>query len=214
MKNEETKAACGQLGLQNFRLACVAALAVALLGLTACSSTPPEYPDNTSPNSGQGGDVTTSASTRTATVVSVDRVKRLVVLRREDGTDVTYKALPNAFAFGDVKAGDVVKISVSEEMAFYIGKGNIAPSFGANTATLHARVPGSTQALVAQVGTLVYNGKIINVDDWNNAVTIKAKDGSTRTIQVGESVNLADVSVGDHVSVQATEATLLLLEKP
>ncbi len=207
MKNEEVKAWTVS------QLAALAALVVALVGLTACSTTP-EYPDNTSPNSGQGGDVSTAATTRTATVVSVDRVKRLVVLKREDGTDVTYKALPNAFAFDEVKAGDTVKVSVSEEMAFYIGKGNMPPNLGLNTAKLHAHLPGNTQAFDAEVGTLVYSGKIINVDDWNNAVTIKAKDGTTKTIQVGEAVNLADVSVGDHVYLQATESALLLLEKP
>jgi len=213
MKNKAVHSA-GAPARAGVQLALVSALSLALLGLTACTTSPPQYPDNTSPNSGQGGDITTSAATRTVTVVSVDRVKRLVVVRREDGTDTTYKALPNAFAFDEVKAGDVVKVSTSEEIAFFIGKGNVAPSFGTNTARLHARLPGTTQAVVAEVGTLVYSGKIINVDDWNDAVTIKAKDGSTRTIQVGESVNLADVSVGDHVSVQATEATLLLLEKP
>ena len=45
-------------------------------------------------------------------------------------------------------------------------------------------------------------------------MTLQLPDGTTKTIKVGEAVNLADVSVGETVSVKSTQATLVVLEKP
>ena len=217
MKNNEVITASGQPIQPGFKLAVMvatSALSVVLLAVAGCS-TGPVYPDNTNPNAGQqGGDIVTAGSQVTATIVSVDHAKRLVVVRREDGTEATYKAAPNAFAYNDIKAGDVVKISVAEELAFFIGKHNAPPNPGTNTAHLHVNIPGSTQALVAEADTLMIHGKITNVDDWQDAVTIKASDGRTKTIRVGEAVDLSTVAVGDVVWVQGTEATVVLLEKP
>jgi hypothetical protein len=44
-------------------------------------------------------------------------------------------------------------------------------------------------------------------------VTLQLPGGLTKTIKVSEFVNLADVSVGDTVSVKATEAAVLVLDK-
>ena len=150
----------------------------------------------------------------TATIVSVDQAKRLVVVKRADGRTVTYKATANAPGFDDLKAGDVVKASVAEELAVFLGKNSVSPSAGADSAKLHIKLPGGTQAVAAEVGTQVFTAKIIALDDWQDTVTLRLPDGLTKTIRVSEYVNLADVKVGDNVSVQATEAAVLLLEKP
>ena len=127
---------------------------------------------------------------------------------------MTYKALPNAFAFDDIKAGDLVKVSVAEELAVFLGKKEYAGKCRTDTAKLRVRLPGGTQAVATEVGTLRFTAKITAIDDWNDAVTLQLSDGTSRTIKVGEAVNLADVSVGDTVSVQSTEAAVVLLEKP
>lgn len=193
----------------------------ALLDLTSCSSTPapsnqPEPFSNPASNNGSvlGGEIVTDAISTTATVVSVDRAKRLVVLKRADGSIVTYKAAPNAFGFDDIKAGDVVKVSVAEERAMFLGKNSVPASAGAGTARLRVRLPGGTQAVATEVGILNFTAKITAINVWNESVTLQLGDGSTKTINVSDAVNLADVSVGDFVSVQSTEAAVLVLEKP
>ena len=69
-------------------------------------------------------------------MVSVDHAKRLVVLKRADGSQATYKAAPGAPGFDDIKAGDVVKVSVAEELAVFLGM-NSVPA-GAGSKRLHA----------------------------------------------------------------------------
>ena len=200
------------------KLSFSAALSVALLLLPACSSTPD--PKATLPpatfNTGSdfGGEVVTDAIATTATVVSVDRTKRLVVLKRADGSNVTYKALPNAFGFDDIKPGDVVKVSVAEELAVFLGKNSVPASAKADTAKLRIRLPNGTQDVAAESETMTFTAKIAVIDDWNDAVTLQLPDGTSKTIKVSDAVNLADVSVGDTVSVQSTAAAVVLLEKP
>jgi hypothetical protein len=197
-------------------------LPVVLVVLTSCSSTPPAAwnsktsfaPSAYNSPADFGGEIVTDATSTTATVVSVDHAKRLVVLKRADGTSVTYKATPNAIGFDDIQAGDLVKVSVAEELAVFIGKNSVPASAGADTAKLRVRLPDGTQAVAAEVGTLVFTAKITAIDDWLDTVTLQLPDSTSKTIKVSEAVNLADVSVGDTVSVQSTEAAVLVLEKP
>jgi hypothetical protein len=208
--------------VRTLKFTATALLPISFLVLASCSS-PPSVPWNSktsfSPSvydgsSDFGGEIVTDATSTTATVVSVDHTNRRVVLKRADGSSVTYNAAPNAFGFDDIKTGDLVKVSVAEELAVFLGKNSVPASVGADTAKLRVRLPGGTQAVAAEVGTRVFTAMITSIDDWLETVTLQLPDGTARTIKVSTAVNLADVSVGDTVSVQSTEAAVILLEKP
>ena len=195
-------------------------LPLALVALTSCSSTPvatnpgkPFAPAAYQNTTDYGGEVITDAISTTATVVSIDHVKRLVVLRRADGSTVTYRALPGALGFNEIQAGDQVKASVAEEIAVFFGRNTIPAGVGADTAKLHVRLPDGTQAAAAEVGTQMFTATITALNDWEDTVTLQLPDGTTKTIRVGEFVNLADFSVGDTVSVKSTEAAVVVLDK-
>jgi len=200
------------------KLAVTALLPLALL--TACSTPGPTTggtpvaPGALADHSGFGGEIVTDSSSTTATVVSVDHAKRLVVLKRADGSSVTYKAAPGALGFEDIKTGDAVKVSVAEEMAVFLGRNSLPASAAADTAKLRVKVPNHTEAFATEVGVLVFTAKVTAINDWDDSVTLQLPDGLTKTIKVSEAVNLADVSIGDSVSVQSTEAAVILLEKP
>ena len=194
---------------------------MATAALTSCSSPPAVWNSKTSytPSSFEnqnefGGEVVTDAVSTTATVVSVDHAKRLVELKRADGTIITYKALPGAPGFEVIQPGDQVKVSVAEELAVFLGSNALPAGAGADTARLRVRLPDGTQAAAAEVATLVYTGKIAAINDWNDSVTLQLPGGLSKTIRVSEFVNLADVNVGDTVSVRASEAAVVILEKP
>ena len=197
-----------------------ALLPLLLLGLTSCSTSGPTTGGPAvasgalADNSGLGGEIVTDVISTTATIVSVDRVKRLVVLKRADGSSVTCKVAPGALGYDDIKVGDEVKVSVAEEMAMFLGRNSVPAGVAADTAKLRVKVPNHTEAFAAEVGVLVFTAKVAAINDWNNTVTLQLADGLTKTIKVGEAVNLAEVNVGDNVSVQATEAIVILLEKP
>jgi len=202
------------------RFAITVLMPAALLTLTACSSKPapakvnePTNPAAYANSSDFGGEIMTDAISTTATVVSVDRTKRQVVLMRADGTKVTYKAKADEPGFNEIQAGDELKVSVAEEVAVFLGK-NSVPAGAANSAKLRVRLPGGVQAVAAETEYLQYTAKVTAINSWNYTVTLQLADGLTKTIHVNQNVNLADVNVGDNVSVRATEAIVLLLEKP
>jgi hypothetical protein len=206
---------------RTLKFAVTALMPVALLAFTSCSSTPatgkvnePANPAAYANATDFGGEIATDAATTTATVVSVDHAKRLVVLKRADGSQATYKAAPGAPGFDDIKAGDVVKVSVAEELAVFLGMNSVPAGAGSKSARLRVRLPGGAQAVATEVATLVFTAKVKAINAWNYTVTLLLADGRTRTIHVSEAVNLADVNVGDNVSVRATEAAVLVLEKP
>ncbi|MGA2786364.1 MAG: hypothetical protein ABSF60_02445 [Verrucomicrobiota bacterium] len=203
------------------KFAITALMPAVLLAFTSCSSTPATGKVNGQANPAAnantpdfGGEIVTDAASTTATVVSVDHANRLVVLKRADGSQVTYKAAPGASGFDVVKAGDEVKVSVAEELAVFLGKNSVPGSAGANSVKLRVRLPGGTQAVATEVATLSFTAKITAINAWNDSVTLQLADGSVKTIHVSEAVNLADVNVGDNVSARVTEAAVLLLEKP
>lgn len=117
---------------RTLKCAVTALMPAALLAFTSCSSTPatgkvnePANPAAYASATDFGGEIVTDAATTTATVVSVDHAKRLVVLKRADGSQATYKAAPGAPGFDDIKAGDVVKVSVAEELAVFLGMNSV-----------------------------------------------------------------------------------------
>ena len=194
---------------------------VALLALASCASKPVTWNSSTSfePSAstnqdGFGGEVIANAISTTATVVSVDHAKRLVDLKRADGTTITYEALPGALGFDEIKPGDVVKVSLAEELAVYLGRNNVPKGAMNDVSKMRIRLPDGTLVAAGEVGTLVYSGKILAINDWEDTVTLQLPDGRTKTIKVSEFINLADVSVGDTISVKASEAAVLTLEKP
>ena len=169
-------------------------LPILFLVLTSCSSPPPApwnpktaySPSVMDSGSGFNGEVVTVANSTTATVVSVDRTKRLVVLKRADGSTVTYKATPNAPGFDDIQAGDLVKVSTADELAVFLGKNSVPPGTSADTAKLRVKLPNGTQAVAAEVGKLTFTAKITAIDDWLDTVTLQLPDGSSKKIKVSE----------------------------
>lgn len=208
----------------------LALLLTAILGFTSCASKPPPTGPTTLVNPGAGaakvaefgGEVVMDTASITSTIVSVDHVKRLVVVKRPDGSTNTWFATRDAVAFDQLKAGDRIRLSVAEQLAVFIGTNSVPATKGTNApstdpalaAKLRARLPASTLAVATEIVTLSFSGKIVALDDWNDTVTLLLSDGLARKIHVSEYVNLADMNVGDSVSVRCTQAAAIELDKP
>src|SRR5688572_30023195 len=102
----------------------------ALLALCACNTpqSTPEQPtaktaEPTAPPSASGeagrtqGALLMSELSATAKVVSVDAATRLIALRREDGGLLQVKAGPEVRNFGQIAAGDTLRVQYRETLA-------------------------------------------------------------------------------------------------
>jgi hypothetical protein len=200
-------------------------LPMALLAFSSCSSTsgssasvpltkanatnvPAAYDIVT----GGGSEFILSSITVTDTVVSVDAPQRRLGLKNEDGRITSYKVSPEAASFNQIQVGDQVKATVLEETAMFLKPAGSMESLGGGAVTV--KVPNGTMPGVKNVDTLNFTAKVMAINAWLNQVTPQLANGQTETVRAPESVNLANVNVGDMVAVRITEATTLLLEKP
>jgi hypothetical protein len=159
-----------------------------------------------------GGEIVVNAIQTTNTVLAIDPAHRRVTLKNLNGKIRQYKAGPQVVNFNQLKVGDVVKATVVERMSIFLRADSSAQSLSSSSLVVHG-LPGAKPDVLG-VETLDFTATILDINNWLDQVTLQGVDGLTRTVTVGESVNLADYQVGDQVSVRITEALAILIEKP
>jgi hypothetical protein len=189
-------------------------LAAAMLALVSCATT-----------NGTGGDVAEDVTaiatpqgavvvdtfTVTETVAVVDAAKRKVTLVSAGGQKTTYKVGPEAVNFGQIRVGDQVRATLTEEAAVFIGRG-APPSALVGAGVALAPVGAKPGGVI--VDTMQETVKVTSVDETNRRVTILFRDGTSKTVKVGEKADLASVRPGDDVTVVLSEGLALAVEKP
>ncbi len=189
----------------------------AALVLDSCSSSSPAtgpVAGNVSYNTaaGFGGQVIVDTTTVTDTVVSVDIAARTIKLKLPDGGVTTYKAGPNVTNLDHVKVGDRVKATTVDQRAVSLMPADTPESLSGGDVV--ARVQNGPVPGLKNINTLDFTAKVMAINYWQDQITLQLANGQTKTVNVPETANLADVNVGDMVAVRITEATTFLLEKP
>jgi uncharacterized OB-fold protein len=186
-------------------------LPAAILALASCATPKPEGVGETTVVETADGAVIVDTFTTTATVTAIDSAKRKVTLVTPGGSKSTYQAGPEIVNFDQVRVGDQVKATVTEEVAIYIGSG-APPSAMAGAAVALAPVgakPGGVRVDTTQVTV-----KVTAVDAQSRKVTFQLPDGTTKKVKVGKQVDLSAVRPGDNVTVQVSEGLAITVEKP
>lgn len=193
--------------------------AVPLL-MTSCSSTSSSSTASTtmsSDTSASGpaivrGGVVVDAVTETATVQSIDKDTRTVVLLHTDGTTSSYECGPDVRNFDQIKVGDQVTATVGESVAMALIKGGVPPAAG--TATAVVRSPLGDKPGGKIVDTVGFTAKIVSIDPATRMVTLQTPDGKEQTLKVGPDIDLSGVNPGDDVGVKVTRAFAVAVTSP
>jgi hypothetical protein len=159
-----------------------------------------------------GGEIVVNAIQTTNTVLAIDAAHRRVTLKNLNGKIHQYKAGPQVVNFNQLKVGDVVKATVVERMSIFLRQDVQSQSLSGSALVVRS-LPGAKPDVIG-VETLDFTATILDINNWLDQVTLQGVDGLTRTVSVGESVNLANFNVGDQVTVRITEAMAILIEKP
>ena len=195
----------------------VGAIGVALVGCSSApkaaltSDAPPVQPTAAQPDVIDAG-VEVETATATVTIDSIDSTQRKITFRRPDGTFGTYRAGPEVVNFDQLKPGDEVVVTVTESCALFVAKGGPPPGVAGETVIARAR-KGATPGGMA-LGTLDYNAMIMDVDPLTRKVLLKYGPDEARSVNVGPSVDLSKLAIGDDVMVRATEAMAITVVKP
>ena len=206
------------------KLAGAAFIAAVPLLMTSCSSpsssTTSQESTGTMPmsqDSGGGaeierGRVVIDAASETATVQSIDKDTRTVVLLHSDGTTSDYECGPGVRNFDQIKVGDQVTATVGESVAIALIKGGVPPAAG--TATAVVRAPLGAKPGGRIVDTIGFTAKVISIDPATRMVTLQTPDGKNQTIKAGPDIDLTGVNPGDDVGVKVTRAFAVSVTSP
>jgi preprotein translocase subunit YajC len=148
-----------------------------------------------------------------ATVQSVDRAKREVTLKKEDGTVATIKVPERARNFDQIKAGDVVTAAYTESVAVAVRKSDEPPS-ATGRESVERSAPGQKPG-IEKTSTVQMSATIEKIDRDKRQLTLKGPEGKTRTVKVPEDMKRFDeLKEGDQVVVTATESIAIEVTKP
>jgi hypothetical protein len=185
--------------------------AAALLALAGCATSGPPGVEETAVIETADGAIIVDTFTTIARVSAVDASARKVTLVRSDGKKTVYKVGPEAVNFEQVRAGDMVKVVLTEQAAVSIGHG--APA-SARSMTAVALAPQGAKPGGMMVDTMQVTARVIAVDAKARKVTFEFPDGSSKKVKAGKQVDLSAVQAGDNVTVQVTEGLAITVEKP
>jgi hypothetical protein len=200
-----------------FRKDALAVLVVlaALLSFTACSTVSPPPPgegkSSVAFQEGVPGGVIVNTVDVSARVTAIDKANRKVTLLDADGEKSTVKVGPEAVNFDQIRVGDLVKATVTEELVVYLDEEGAASSGEAGVVALAPKgaKPGG---LVAQTKQITATVKAI--DRRKRTATLQFEDGSTKTFAVRDDIDLSRRKVGEKVVFRVTEMIAISVEKP
>jgi len=161
---------------------------------------------------GVPGGVVVETHEMTATVTAVDYANRRLHLLTSDGFRQTAKVEPEVTNFDQIRAGDKLKITVTEELVVQMAAPGETPATGkVDFVTLAPKgaKPGGVVAQTTQV-----TATITSIDRQKRTATVRFEDGTAHTFPVRSDVDLGKRNVGDKVVIRLTEALALSVTKP
>lgn len=191
-------------------------LSAALITLTACTTVSPPPPAETTSSAavqeGVPGGVFVNTVDVSARVTAIDKANRKVTLLGPDGNKVTVKVGPEAVNFDQIRVGDLVNATLTEELVVYLDEeGASAPD---GSAAMVALAPKGAQPGGLMAETMQVTATVTAIDRANRTATLQFEDGSTKTLPVRDDIDLNQRKVGEKVVFQVTEMIAISVEKP
>jgi ribosomal protein S17 len=193
-----------------------------VLALTSCSSPPPPSPPPAAapvpaasspahPGLIDAGVIMDTASGM-VTVESIDTTNRTLVLKRANGDTATFKAGPEIRRFNQIKVGDQIMSTVTDNCTIFVVKGKMTPSAAAGQAVV--RTPEGQNLGGIVVNAINLTAKVLDVDLEARRVLLQYDPTQTKSVKVRPGVDLGKVAVGDTVLVRGTRTISIMVGNP
>jgi Cu/Ag efflux protein CusF len=185
----------------------------AIAGLLPGTAVAQQGADPSSQRAAPAAEVLGDVKTATATVTGIDREKRTVTLKGEDGKTRTVDVPEDVQSFDQVKKGDKIRMTYQESAALDIYQpGEARPEATEKEST--SRIAGSSPGrMVEREQTIA--AEIISVDPKKNIVKVKGPEGKAKEISVQSPEvrqKLKDLKPGQVVQIRYKEAMAVTLE--
>jgi hypothetical protein len=151
--------------------------------------------------------------TATATVEGIDKEKRMLTLKTEDGKTTSVNVPEDVEAFERIKKGDKIRVSYQESMALAVHRpGEAKPEEQIKETT--ERVQGSRPGRYMERKQTM-SAEIVSIDSKKNLVKVKGPQGKVHEIAVKDPAmreRIKELKPGEVVEVTYTEAMAISLE--
>jgi hypothetical protein len=205
-------------------------ICTALFIFTACTTSPAPQPpeaeaisaDTPLPSSEGGisamfqkgvpGGVIVNTVEATVQLAAIDYTNRNMTLVGPDGNKVDIKAGADIVNFDQLQAGDLLKLTLTEEIVVYIDKdGESIPDESTRMVALAPKGgrPGGVIADTTQV-----TATIMAINSSGHAATLQFADGSSKTFPVRHDIDLERYKAGEKVVFLLTNMIAIKVEKP
>lgn len=204
-----------RVSLHVLSLSLLAASAVFLTLISCASVTAPSPAESSSASAykeGVPGGVVVNTYEVKARVTAIDKVNRKATLLGPDGKKFTVKVGPEAVNFDQVGVGDLVNVTVTDELVVYLDEKGASPGDG--SAAVVALAPKGAQPGGMVAETTQITGTVTAIDLKKRTATLRFEDGSTKTFPVRRDVDLGKRKVGEQVVFRVTEMIAISVEKP
>lgn len=143
-----------------------------------------------------------------ATVEKIDLEKRKVTLLLENGKHKTFKVDKSVQNLDQVKVGDHLNISFTEEIIILVGQSNEAPA-AAEGQEVGVAPKGAKPGIVL-VDTVAVTAKILAVDPEKRRVTLEDLDGKKKSVKLSKNfTDLNKIKVGETVGMVMTDSLVI-----
>jgi len=189
----------------------------ALFTVAACKSAPPAPPPQPQTSSavatqpGVPGGIAVNTTKVSARVTAIDYAKRTVTLQGSEGAPYTVKVGPAAVNFDQVKVGDLLNLTLTEEVVVYLDDEKAPQQSG--SASMVALAPKGAQPGGVMAETRRIVATVTSIDLMKHTATLRFEDGSTKTFKAREDVDLGKYKAGQRVVFQVTEMVAISVEK-
>ena len=193
----------------------------ASLGLISCSSSLPPLPPQpaqapaapapAAPSLLEVGMLTETAS-GIVTVQAIDAAARTLTLKRPDGDIALFKAGNDIKRFNQIKVGDEIMTTLTDNATLFLVKGQIAPEAAAAQGIV--RTPEGQNVGGILINAVNINAKVLDVDREHRRVLVQYSPTRTRSLLVRPDVDLAQVAVGDTILVRGTQSLSIMVANP
>jgi hypothetical protein len=192
------------------------AVLAGLLAFTSCASVEPPPPVKGSSKAtyqeGVPGGVFINTMVVSARVTAINNITRKVTLLDSEGKKFTVKAGPEAVNFDQIAVGDLVKLTLTEELVVFVSETGKSASDGSESMVKLAPKGSQPGGMIAETSQIT--GTVTAIDLKKHTATLRFQDGSTKTFPVRSDIDLSKHKTGEQVVLRVTEMMAIRVEKP
>lgn len=187
-------------------------LPVALTAFVACTPIKVESDTSTHIKQGVPGGTIVQTNKISATVTGIDAAHRKLTLVTPDGKKSKVKAGPEVVNFPQIRIGDQLNITATEQLVVRMAKPGEKTDDHASGSVNLAPVGAKPGIMTAE--TYQTAATVTAIDAKTRVATLQFADGTLKKFAVRKDVDLSQRKVGEKVLILATESFAIRVEKP